>query len=721
IYARAAGTMLTIDTQGAVTGTTNGIVARNTGTGLMSVTTAGVVGGTGGFGMYLRNDGINALTVAAVSAVSGGALDGIYARSGATATDMTIAATTVTGGRAGISARNNGTGALAITAMGMASGTTYGIDARNVASGTSLTVNAANASGGQSGIFAQNVGSGATRIAVAAGGVAEGATSGITARHASGAAFDIVVDGRVQNRSGATDALAVQASTTGRGVTVQNNSNTIIGTVNLTAADDMFNNIGTWQTAGGTSDFGAGSDLLNNAATGLIDVADAAGVAEFTSLNALEQFTSAGRLTLQDGGVGDRLVTTGNYTGADGTLLLDAVLQAGGTADVLRVDGNVTGTSLLAVANAGGTGGLTTGDGILVVDVGGTSTSTAFALAGGPLNVGTFRYDLDYGGAANSNQNWYLVARSNGGDAIWEPTPSILMGSFTNMPTLQQRVGERLGRPDLEQTEGPWARLIGTRGWQSPEQSDAGSNWSYANWGLQAGIDSAQLAIAGGNWVLGATAQVGEVNADVANTVAVGTIHAQGIGVGATATWYGNNGFYSDLQAQATYVNAGFADTKGAALATRQGMFTYGASAEAGWRKTLANGSVLIPQVQLAWGALDGSDFDNSLGAHVDLGNNDRAKGRIGLAWEHTQTDGNKFYMIGNLERDLSGSSMVLVDGTASRQNTNAIWASLGVGSTITFGENKSAYAEGSYKAAVDTGSGKNEAFGLTAGLRLQW
>ena len=735
---------LSIVSTGNIAGAVRGIFATSgAGSSNMTINTQGTT--TGAEGMYLSHNGSGSLSVTSAGDVAGSVYSGIFAATAGASLDLAIDAGSadVSGGTFGIRATHGGRGALSITSTGTATGANYfGILAVAGNLSTSMTVSAAdvsggyegiravhygsgqlsvtasgNASGGSAGIAAVNGGTGATLITVGAGGIAQGGTAGIRANHGNAAAFDIVVNGRVQNSSGATTALAVDAASTGRGVTLQNNSNTIIGTVNLTAADDVFNNVGSWLTAGGTSDFGGGNDLLNNTATGLIDVADVAGTAELTTFNGLEQFTNAGRVSLQDGGVDDRLVTTGNYTGAGGTLLLDAVLQAGGTADVLRVDGNVTGQSLIAVANAGGTGGLTTGDGILVVDVGGTSTTDAFALAG-LLNVGTTRYALDFGGAADTNQNWYLVGRANGGDTLWEAVPAIFL---KDMPTLQQRVGERLARPDADTTRAPWVRVKGGMGDVDPRLSDAGATWSYASRDLQVGIDSEEMVTNGGAWVIGATAQYGATDADVFNAAAVGTVQGQTYGLGATATWYGTNGVYADFQGQANHVSARFEGVTGDDLASRQGLQSYVLSTEIGWRKQMKDNSVLIPQAQMIWSALDGAAFASTLGSQVDLGDNERLTGRIGLAWEHTRTDGGKYYMLGNLERNLNGQTAVEVDGTASRQTNDATWASLGFGATAAFDDNTSGYFEGSYKAAIGDDSGGNDAFGLTAGLRVQW
>lgn len=76
--------------------------------------------------------------------------------------------------------------------------------------------------------------------------------------------------------------------------------------------------------------------------------------------------------------------------------------------------GTATGATLLQITNSGGSGALTTGDGILVVQTINSATTDpgSFALSGRAA-AGAYEYLLFYGGRSetggNSNdQNWYL-------------------------------------------------------------------------------------------------------------------------------------------------------------------------------------------------------------------------------------------------------------------------------------------------------------------------
>lgn len=141
-----------------ITGGSDGIFARNNGTGALSVTTTGAVVGT-------TADGINALNYG---------------------TDLTIRATKVTGDIEGINAFNYGLGELLITTTGDVYGVTgHGIDARNY-TGTDLTIRAAAVKGNYGGIYAINRGSGELSVTTTGDVNAPTIRSGISALNING-------------------------------------------------------------------------------------------------------------------------------------------------------------------------------------------------------------------------------------------------------------------------------------------------------------------------------------------------------------------------------------------------------------------------------------------------------------------------------------------------------------------------------------------------------
>ena len=131
--------------------------------------------------------------------------------------------------------------------------------------------------------------------------------------------------------------------------------------------------------------------------------------------------TNGGTLTTQDGVADDVLTITGDYIGNGGTLALDVQLDNGAVvvSDKLVVRGDSSGNTVLDITNIAGTGAQTVGDGILFVEVQGTSSGT-FSLASS-VQVGGFGYQL-----VKVGNNWSLQS---------SPVP---VTPPANIPTLSQ-------------------------------------------------------------------------------------------------------------------------------------------------------------------------------------------------------------------------------------------------------------------------------------------
>jgi hypothetical protein len=196
-----------------VTGGYRGIVAKNAGSGALSVTVNGDVG-----------------DVATTN-------DGIYARN-ANETNVSVttgAGTTVTGGRYGILALNYGSGALSVTANGdVKSANADGIFAQN--SGTAVTVTTGagtTVTGDDFGIRAFNNGGGALTV-VANGDVKGTNNDGIFARNTGGGAMTITAKGDV---TGGGDSDGIYAYNLSAPVTINVGSASHVTSHDTTAND----------------------------------------------------------------------------------------------------------------------------------------------------------------------------------------------------------------------------------------------------------------------------------------------------------------------------------------------------------------------------------------------------------------------------------------------------------------------------------------------------
>ncbi len=352
-----------------VTGGDSGIDARHFGNGDMSITSSGTVTGQGddgikaynsrysesltisandvegaNRGIYARNDGSGALSVTASGPVTGGG-DGIFARNASDGTDLTINAADTTGGKYGIRANNSGTGALSITSTGQATG----IIATNSPNGTSLTIDAASATGDKYGVFAINNGSAALSITTT--GPATGDKYGI----------------RAFNSDDGTDLTINAADATGGNVG-------IVATNNGTGALSITS---TGSVVGGTN----GGLRASNGATGTdltIDVVDVTAQDSGNAIVAVNNGTGALSVT-----------ATGDVTAAnvERTFGINAINNSAGT-DLTVAAANVTASKYGVVASNSGTGALsitTTG----VVTTSGLGRDTASAIEAANTTNGT--------------------------------------------------------------------------------------------------------------------------------------------------------------------------------------------------------------------------------------------------------------------------------------------------------------------------------------------
>ncbi len=383
----AAGTSLTINAQGAVSGNTNGIYATNLGSGALSVTTQAVTGTTG-FGIFANNSVLGtSLTINAQGAVSGrnagirvtnygsGAFSitsqavtsamgyGIFANNGAAGTSLTINAQgAVSGGSGGIFASNTGSGDLSLTTQAVTGTTTNGILASNSGAGTDMTINAGGAVSGIFGIIASNSGTGATSITTQA-------VTGTTARgidafnSATGSSLTVTTGGDVL---GASDGILARnigtagllvttqavTGTAGRGIYAFNSAAGTSFTINAQGAVSgntdgiLARNLGTagllvtTQAVTGTT--GKGISALNSAAgTSLTINAQGAVIGGDEGINAVNSGTGALSITTQ--------AVTGTATNG-----IFALNSAAGTSFTINTQGAVIGgTNGIYAKNAG--------------------------------------------------------------------------------------------------------------------------------------------------------------------------------------------------------------------------------------------------------------------------------------------------------------------------------------------------------------------------------
>ena len=156
-----------------------------------------------------------------------------------------------------------------------------------------------------------------TNINVTSATYVTGGLSGITASQIGNVflGFNINIDngGVVANRSFLSSDLTINADNTGAGVTLNiGATGIVIGTVDLTDADDVFTNDGHWDASGGTSDFGLGDDQFFNASDPTLVVGNGT-AGQMTRFDGLESFTNTGTIDFADGYASDTFVASGGH------------------------------------------------------------------------------------------------------------------------------------------------------------------------------------------------------------------------------------------------------------------------------------------------------------------------------------------------------------------------------------------------------------------------
>jgi outer membrane autotransporter protein len=553
-------------------------------------------------------------------------------------------------------------------------------------------------------------------------------------------------------------------------------------TLAVTNANDLFSGIisgtGGLTVSGGTQTL-SGANTYNGATTvsggmlragaaGAFSAASAyatlaGGTLDLAGFNqTLASLDNAGAVNL-GGAPGAVLTIAGNYVGSGGTLHLNTVLGGDGSVtDRVVVQGSTAGLSTLSITNVGGTGAQTV-EGIKVVDVVGASNGS-FALQGdyviqGQQAVvgGAYAYTLQKNGIATPGDgDWYLrssLINPAGGAAppagplyqagvpLYENYAQVLLG-MNELPTLQQRVGNRywggsdaMARAGLTPAPGDgsatpsafWGRVEGGHADLQPSNT-TGSTYSTDQMKVQVGLDGLALENERGRLIVGLTAQYGLTTANVTSFFGNGQIHVGATGVGGTLTWYGDNGFYVDGQAQSTIYRSDLSSALANSLTHGNEGSGYAFSVESGKRIAAGNGWSLTPQAQLSYSKVDFDSFADRFGALVSLRDADSLLGRAGLAFNHQKiwNDGMgtvraDIYGIANLRYEFLNGTSVDVAGTSFANANDRLWGSIGGGGTYSWANGRYAiFGEVSYNASLNDSS-NNRSYKGTGGFRVIW
>lgn len=560
----------------------------------------------------------------------------------------------------------------------------------------------------------------------------------------------------------------------GSGTTVLTSVNTYTGVTSVTAGTLAIGdaaNRGAALAGGGlvsvaaSATFGgyggvAGS-VTNN---GTVAVADAiaafagAGKGNFTIAGTL---TNAGLAKVGSAGIGNTL-TASNYVGQGGTVALNTYLGSDGSpSDLLVINGGTaSGTSQLAISNVGGPGGATAGDGILVIEAinGGTTSATAFSLAG-PVAAGAYEYILFHGSTTGgSSENWYLrntlVAETGGSDTEAAPgspaLPDVPAGSgpiplyrpevaaYAAAPAMARRLGvatlgtfhQRRGEQGLLNAQGSfaagWGRVFGER----TEQRWSGTvdpEFDGRIWGLQTGLDLYGIDRPSGHRDrFGLFFGYGRAEGDIRGFAIgqrrspVGKLNLDAKSLGAYWTHLGPTGWYVDAVLMHSWHDGDARSNRGVRGDIEGTSVT--ASLEGGYPIALGAGFTLEPQAQLIWQHLS-LDRTRDRFSTVFFDNGDSLTGRVGARLQTSFLWGSaelQPYLTANLWHNFSRTDKVLFGATdviPTRFRGTSLEVGGGVIAKLT--SNVSLYATGGYVTAL--GDDKGHSLRGNLGLRVIW
>ncbi|WP_447042673.1 autotransporter-associated beta strand repeat-containing protein [Vreelandella sp. H-I2] len=449
------------------------------------------------------------------------------------------------------------------------------------------------------------------------------------------------------------------------------------------------------------------------------------------------------------------LTVTGDYEGSGGTLEIEAELgEDGSPADRLIVGGDTSGMTKVHVITLDDTGAQTD-DGINIVEVGGKSEGTFellgdYVFEGQPAVVGgAYAYRLYKGGVSSpTDGNWYLRSAlldgADSGRPLYQPGVPIYesyaatLQQFNRFNTLQQRVGNRMwGAPQVGTSDatpldgdGMWVRIEATQSDLDPKASTSQAVGDIDTWKIQAGVDGVVGKYEAGQFVGGVFAQYGTISSSIASPYGYGSIDSTVYGLGTTLTWYGDNGFYADGQAQLTWSDSDLrSSTAGIELAEGNGGDSYGLSIEAGQRIEVSENWSLTPQLQLTYNSVRFDDFEDKFGADVSLDSSESLTSRIGVAanydvkWqgENGSTNRVNVYGISDLLYESDGTSDIKVSDVTFSQASDSLHGSIGMGGAISWDDDKySIYGEARVNTSMENFGDSNMISG-TFGVRMRW
>lgn len=459
---------------------------------------------------------------------------------------------------------------------------------------------------------------------------------------------------------------------------------------------------------GGVFDSGHGLDVMGNirASSGTHFIATGDGDGVYSVSGSVE---NDGSIITRDGFSGDTLSIAGDYAGS-GTIALD-INTDNNTADTINIGGNSSGDTVLFVSNLEPE--LATGEDITLITVSGSSNANDFSLSDEFLTAGVFDYGLHY----NSGE-FKLSPHMNATGETYSAVSSSLIG-FSTVSSLENRTSQRIvTRKRLSRSPSISNAWLQMKFDKLKANMSNGEVLDQSTSSLAAGMDFEVMNNYKGNFLVGAYSKYGDMSSAITGMSGGGTIVANSLGLGLTATWFDENGFYADGQVYLNKINLDISSSAGGQLISDHSAHSKAVSIEVGRSYSLGDKSRLVPQAEMTFTSLDAGNFIDSAGTSVNLGKSDIVSGRIGLKYEFGSNKpvagGFEGYIIGNITHQFSQTTNAQFSAISTNASIDDTWLEVGAGAISYLKYNgPSIYGNLSYKSSGSDNVGLQISGGL--------
>ena len=254
---------------------------------------------------------------------------------------------------------------------------------------------------------------------------------------------------------------------------------------------------------------------------------------------------------------------------------------------------------------------------------------------------------------------------------------------FQSLATLNERRGENNFNSTDEKSQA-WARVLGKH---TKDEGKERFNFETNVYGVQAGYDFNIKNSENGKRYTGFYFTNTEAktnfedryraeNGVVVSDKYTGKTKTKDFSLGLSTTKYYNNGIYTDLVGQFSFLRNKYNSRDG--ISAKQRGNTFGLSVETGKSYKLGTNWIIQPQVQLVYQYLKLKDFKDDV-REIHYGNDSILRGRIGLRATYNSI----FYSIANVWHDFSNSTEATIGSDNIKEKYSSTSGEFGLGVQI--------------------------------------